>query len=226
MGDVYVFALTAALNPTLLAAVTLMLALERPKRLLLGYWLGAILTSVTWGLVLVFAVSGSSTASTAKHTVSPAIDITLGAFIVVVAFVVATGRDRRRQARIERRREKAADKPPPRWKRTLSQGSARDTFVIGILLSFPGASFIAGMDELAKQKIGTAATVFAVIAFCLIQLLILELPLIGYMVKPEWTEDTVKRFSNWLSHRGGRVALIGAFVIGALLIIRGIANLN
>jgi hypothetical protein len=192
MGDVYVFALTAALNPSLLAAVTLMLALERPKRLLLGYWLGAILTGITWGLVLVFAVSGSSTASTAKHTVSPAIEITLGVLILVVAFVVATGRDRRHQARIERRREKAADKPPPRWKRTLSKGSARDTFVIGILLSFPGASFIAGMDELAKQKIGTAATVFAVIAFCLIELLILELPLIGYMVKPEWTEDAVK----------------------------------
>jgi hypothetical protein len=92
MGDVYVFALTTALNPTLLAAVTLMLTLDRPKRLLLGYWLGAIMTSVTWGLVLVFAVSGSSTASTAKHTVSPIIDITLGALSLVIAFVVATGR--------------------------------------------------------------------------------------------------------------------------------------
>src|SRR6516164_924954 len=205
MGDVYVFALTAAANPTLLAATTLLLTLPRPKRLLLGYWLGAVITIVTWGLVLVFAVSGS-TSSTMKHTVSPAIEITLGTFILVIVLVVATGRDRRPRAWSERRREKARDKPPPRWRRTLSKGSARDTFVIGILLSFPGASFIAGMDELAKQKIGTAATVLAVIAFCLIQLLILELPLIGYMVKPEWTEDAVKRFSDWLSRRGGRVA--------------------
>jgi hypothetical protein len=225
MGDVYVFALTAALNPTLLAAVTLMLTLERPKRLLLGYWLGAILTTITWGLVLVFAVSGS-TASTTKHTVSPAIDITLGALILVMAFVVATGRDHRRRARMERRREKATEKPVPRWKRTLSKGSARDTFVIGILLSFPGASFIAGMDQLSKQKIGTTATVLAVIAFGLIELLILEVPLVGYTVRPEWTEAAVKRFSDWLSRRGGRVALIGAFVVGALLIIRGLANLN
>jgi hypothetical protein len=226
VGDVYVFALTAALNPTLLAAVTLMLTLERPKRLLLGYWLGAVLTTVTWGLVLVFAVSGSSTASTTKHTVSPIIDITLGALILVMAFVVATGRDRRRRARMERRREKATERPPPRWKRTLSNGSARDTFVIGILLSFPGASFIAGMDQLSKQKIGTTATVLAVIAFGLIELLILEVPLVGYTVRPEWTEAAVKRFSDWLSRRGGRLALIGAFVVGALLIIRGLANLN
>jgi hypothetical protein len=127
---------------------------------------------------------------------------------------------------MERRREKATERPPPRWKRTLSNGSARDTFVIGILLSFPGASFIAGMDELSKQKIGTTATVLAVIAFGLIELLILEVPLVGYTVRPEWTEAAVERFSDWLSRRGGRVALIGAFVVGALLIIRGLANLN
>jgi uncharacterized membrane protein YhaH (DUF805 family) len=225
MGDVYVFALTAAANPTLLAAVTLLLTLPRPKRLLLGYWLGAVLTIVTWGLVLVFAVSGS-TASTTKHTVSPAIEITLGALILVVVFVVATGRDRRRRAWSERRREKERDKPPPRWKRTMAKGSARDTFVIGILLSFPGASFIAGMNQLRKQKIGTTATVLAIVAFALIELVILEVPLIAYTVRPKWTEAAVARFSDWLKRRGGRVALIGGAVIGALLIIQGIANLN
>jgi hypothetical protein len=225
MGDVYVFALTAAANPTLLAATTLLLTLPRPKRLLLGYWLGAVIAIVTWGLVLVFAVSGS-TASTTKHTVSPAIEITLGTFILVIVLVVATGRDRRPRAWSERRREKARDKPPPRWRRTLSKGSARDTFVIGILLSFPGASFIAGMNQLSKQKIGTTATVLAVVAFALIELIILEVPLIGYTVSPEATQAAVERFSEWLKRRGGLVALIGASVIGVALILEGVANLN
>ena len=47
MGQVFVFSLTAALNPSLLAAVTLMLTLEKPKRLLSGYLVGAMVTSVT-----------------------------------------------------------------------------------------------------------------------------------------------------------------------------------
>ena len=225
MGDVYVFALTAAANPTLLAATTLLLTLPRPKRLLLGYWLGAVITIVTWGLVLVFAVSGS-TASTVKHTVSPAIEITLGAFILVIVFVVATGRDRRRRVWSERRREKARDKPPPRWRRTLSKGSARDTFVIGILLSFPGASFIAGMNQLSKEKLETTETVLHVVAFALIELIILEVPLIGYTVSPGGTEAAVKRFSSWLRRRGGLVALVAGSVIGAALILQGVANLN
>ena len=210
MGRVFVFSLIAALNPTLLAAVTVMLTLPSPKRLLLGYLLGAALMSVTCGLLLVFLLPGSSTSSTAKHTVSPIIDLALGALMLVVVIRVGRGRDRRRRAWSERRREKAKTKPPLRWKRAMSKGSARDTFVIGILLSFPGASYIAGMDALHKQNLGTVATVLAVLAFNIIMLLLLELPLLSYTIWPESTNAGVQRFSDWLRRRGGRVALIGA----------------
>jgi hypothetical protein len=224
VGRVFAFSLTAALNPSLLAAVTIMLTLAKPKRLLSGYLLGALVTSITCGLLIVFSLHGSSASSTAKRTVNPAINIALGLLILLVVFVVGTGRDRRRRAWSERRHEKAKDKPPPRWRRTLSKGSARDTFVVGVLLSFPGASYIAGMDLLSKQKISTAETVIAVLAFNAIMLLLLELPLLGYATRPEWTEATVQRFSEWLGRSGGRVGLIAGAVIGVLLIGRGVIN--
>jgi Sap, sulfolipid-1-addressing protein len=224
VGQVFVFSLTAALNPTLLTAVTVMLTLERPKRLLSGYLVGALVTSITCGLLLVFALPSSSTSSTAKHSVNPVLNIVLGALILVVVGVVASGRDKRRQAWSERRRDRATDKAPPRWRRQLSKGSARDTFVVGALLSFPGASYIAGMDLVHKQHIGTALTVVVVVAFNLVMLILLELPLIGYATRPEWTAGAVQRFSDWLTRRGGRVALIGGLVAGMLLIARGIVN--
>ena len=59
------------------------------------------------------------------------------------------------------------------------------------------------MDLLSKQNIGTTLTVVAVLAFNAIMLLLLELPLIGYVTRPEWTAATVERFSNWLTRRGG-----------------------
>jgi hypothetical protein len=224
MGQVFVFSLTAALNPSLLTAVTVMLQLEKPRRLLTGYLLAALLTSVTCGLLLVFELPDSSTSSTAKHSVNPVLNIALGALVLVIVFVVATGRDTRWQARSERKRERAEDKPPPRWRRLLSKGSARDTFVVGVLLSFPGASYIAGMDLLHKQHIGTALTVIAVLAFNLIMLMLLELPLLGYATRPEWTAAAVQSFSDWLTRRGGRVALIAGLGAGVLLIARGIIN--
>jgi hypothetical protein len=224
VGQVFAFAFTAALNPTLLTAVTVMLTLEKPERLLLGYLAGALVTSVTLGLVLVFALPSSSASSTSKHTVNPILNIVLGTLFLVVVFVVATGRDRRRRAWSERRRESAKDKPPPRWRRQLSKGSARDTFLVGVLLSFPGASYIAGMNQLHHQHIGTAAIVLVVLAFNLIMLLLLELPLLGYMTRPEWTARAVKQFSDGLTRHGGRIGLIVAIALGILIIVRGIVN--
>jgi hypothetical protein len=45
-----------------------MLLLDHPRRLLLGYLLGALMTSMTLGLVIVYSLDGS--AQTAQHTLS------------------------------------------------------------------------------------------------------------------------------------------------------------
>jgi hypothetical protein len=95
----------------------------------------------------------------------------------------------------------------------VSKGSARDTFVVGAMLSFPVASYIAGMDLLHKQHITTAVTVSAVLAFNMIMLMLLELPLLGHATRPDWTAGMVATFSDWLTRRGGRVALIGGGVM-------------
>jgi hypothetical protein len=224
VGRIFTLSLTAALNPTLLAAVTVMLTLLSPKRLLSGYLAGAVITSVTCGLLLVFTLNGSSTSSTAKHTVNPILDVGLGAIVLLVAFMVATGRDKRRRARSARKREEAKHKPPPRWRRQLSKGAARDTFLVGILLSFPGASYIAGMGLVSKQHLGTGAIVLTVIGFNLVMLMLLELPLIGYATKPAWTAATVTRFNGLLSRDGSRIALVAAGALGVILIGRGIIN--
>jgi len=55
-------------------------------------------------------------------------------------------------------------------------------------------------------------------------LMLLELPLLGYATRPESTAAAVQRFRAWLTRRGGRVAVIGATVMGVLLIARGIIN--
>ena len=63
MGAVVLLAFTAAFNPTEIAAVTVMLLLRNPERLMLGYWLGAMITGIASGLVIVFALkdTGPST---------------------------------------------------------------------------------------------------------------------------------------------------------------------
>jgi MFS family permease len=221
LSKVFLFSLTAALNPTLLAATTVMLLLPRPKRLLLGYLLGAYTTSITVGLAIEYWLHGSGTITTTKNTVSPVIDITLGVLALLVAFVIGTGR------LADRRNRKQTDKPKktPRWQRTLSKGSARDTFIVGLLLSFPGASYLAALDQIYKQNLSAAAVVLTVVAVTVIMLILLELPLIGYALAPEWTPNAVERLKTWLGRNGGRAAVIGATLIGIALIVRGTIEL-
>src|SRR3954454_5164987 len=160
MNGAFVYALTAALNPTLLAATTVMLLLDHPKRLLLGYLLGALMTSVTLGLVIVFTLDGS--ASTAQHKLSPAMDLAFGAILLVVAWVIRPSRQPKEGGWLaERRRRKKEGKGPPRWQRTLSQGSARTTFVVGALLTLPGASYLIGLHKIADSNPSTVGAIAA-----------------------------------------------------------------
>ena len=90
--DIFLLSLFAMLNPSLLAATTLMLLLPNPKRLMIGYLLGAYMTSITLGLLIVFTLHGSSTESTSRHTVSPAEDIVVGLLVLTIAFILRTAR--------------------------------------------------------------------------------------------------------------------------------------
>jgi len=230
VGQIFLFSLTAALNPSLLAATTLMLVLPNPKRLMLGYYCGAMLTSVTVGCVLVFTVgSGASGTSTAKRSVNPIWDIVLGALILTLCFFIGTGRDQWRREMVARRKEKRAakqaDKKPPKWQQALSRGSPRTTFVVGCLLTLPGASYLAGLDLISKQDLSWPLTVLTILAFNIVMLMLLEVPLIGYTISPEKTTVTIARVRATLSEHGGRILLIVLTVAGVALVLRGILEL-
>jgi Sap, sulfolipid-1-addressing protein len=224
MGQVLLFAFTAAFNPTLLTATTVMLLLPSPKRLLLGYLLGAYMTSITLGMVIVFGLEGSGAVSTSENTLSPAADIALGLILIVISFVLRSDGHRRRA---EERKAKKAKEPQktPKWQAALSKGSARDTFVVGALLTLPGASYLAGLNQIHDQELSTTMTVLCIIGFNLIMLALLEIPLIGYTFAPESTQQTVERVRQALNRNGGRILYIGAAVMGVLLVARGVIEL-
>ena len=75
MGQVILLSLAASLNPTLVAATTVMLLLQKPAKLMADYLVGALMTSITLGLVIVFSLSDSSTANTTKTTLNPAVEL-------------------------------------------------------------------------------------------------------------------------------------------------------
>ena len=225
MNGALPYAFAAACTPTLLAATTVMLLLDHPKRLLLGYLAGALMTSVTIGLVIVFALDGDT--GNTQHTFSPALDLALGGILLVVAFTIRPGREPHegggRLAEIRRKRKEAKkDKGPPKWQQTLSKGTARTTFVVGAVLTLPGASYLIALHKIGDGNPSTVGAVLSVLLVNVIMLSLLEVPLIGYTFAPDWTPRAVERLKDWFASHARALAFRLALIFGVLLIIRGL----
>ena len=225
IGHVALLALTASLNPTLLAATTMMLLLDRPARLMAGYLAGAYLTSVTVGLIIVFTLSGTSVTKSVQHTVNPLIDIALGLIAFVVALVIRSGWLERKRA--DRRASKAAKPPkkPPRWQSALTKGSPRAAFVIGAALTLPGASTLLGLYAIHNLEESTAVTVLIVIGFNVVMLWLLELPLVSYAVAPTWTPHAVGNAKVMIARHVHGFAIRGLELVSFLLVLKGVIGL-
>ena len=225
MVEAFAFSLSAAVNPTLFAALLVMLVSKNAQRLMTSYLFGAYLTSITIGLVIVFALPQSSAVSTSRHTLNPAVDLALGFLLIVAGIVLWSGPHDRVAAWSRERTEKEAEKGPPRWRRALDEGSPRVAFVVGMALSLPGASYLIALDLLHKQDLPTLASGLCVIAFCLIQLILLELPVLGFALAPNQAVTAVERFQGWISSDARKIATWAALVVGALLAVRGVLEL-
>lgn len=222
MGDLVSFiglSLTAMLNPTLLAAVTVMMLLPETKRLMLGYLLGSYLTSIAAGLLIAFSFHGSGGVELAQSTLTPGEDLVFGAIALIIGLVLRSGVG-------EERRRKKQESEKESWpQRMLGRGSPKVAFAVGAVLSFPGASYLVALNRLVHLDPGAGATVLLVVLFCLIQAAFLEAPLIGYAISPERTQRAVDGFRRWLSERGRIAGARVAIVIGILLLVRGTLEL-
>jgi hypothetical protein len=225
VGHVILLALTASLNPTLLAATTMMLLLDRPSRLMAGYLAGAFLMSVTVGLIIVFTLNGSSVTKSVQHTVNPLVDIAFGLIAFAIALVIRSGwLDRRLASRKERKASKPT-KGPPRWQRALTKGSPRVSFVIGAALTLPGASTLVGLYAIHNLHEVNAVTVLLVVGFNVVMLWLLEVPLVLYAVAPDWTPHAVDSAKGTIARHAHAFAVRGLELVALLLILKGVVGL-
>ncbi|HEX4308293.1 MAG TPA: GAP family protein [Solirubrobacterales bacterium] len=231
MEHIFVLAIVSAVNASLLAAVTVMLFLPDPKRLLLGYLAGALLTSLTIGFVIVFVVHNSSATSSGESTVSPAIDLVLGTVLLIVAFVLHGGHDerlkeRRRQKKLaERGGEELPEKRPSKVEQLLGRGSARITFALGVVLTLPGVAYLAALRDVQDHGYSAGGKVLVILAYNVMLMLLLEIPLVGFYLAPDRTVVEVHRFRDWLSRNGRRMAIVVAATVAVFLIVRGAVEL-
>src|SRR4051794_7777362 len=144
---IFLLSLYAAIYPTLLAAVVILLAQPRPRRLLAAYLAGGLTISIGAGLAIVFAFSGSHAVSGGQSVLSWGGDLAIGGLAVLVAVALAVRADDRVRARRARHKAKkppkpATEKKEPWSERILARGSVPIVFAAALAINVPGAAYL------------------------------------------------------------------------------------
>ena len=223
MASILPLALAAAVYPTLLAGVIVLLAREKPAPLLAGFLAGGVLISVAAGLIIVFALGGAVSTKN-QNSASPTIDLIAGILSFVLAGVLWY---RKRGGSGTGRGAAKEKKNGESWtQRKLQAGSPWVAFGAGIVLNLPGIWYLDALKDIAKADDGTTATILWVLLFVAIMFTLAEVPLVGYAVSPDGTRVRVEQFRGWLSDNARTIATWVAVVIGVYLTIKGIGGLT
>jgi hypothetical protein len=232
MAEILPLAFAAAVYPTLLAGVILILARPAPKPLLVGFLAGGWFLSVLSGLLVVFVLEGAVSTSS-RQSSSPYVDLVAGILSVGLAAVLwrrRTAPPRARASRDRRHGRKSRDRSgtvetEPFTQRVLARSSPRAAFALGMLLNVPGVWYLIALKDIATANRGAAAAVVLIIVFNLIMFLLAEVPLVGYLVDPIGTRARVDRFESWLKANSRTVSAGVALAIGIYLTIKGAVNI-
>lgn len=220
MASIIPLASAAAVYPTLLAGVIVLLARDKPAPLLASFLAGGYVISIAAGLIIVFVLDGTVSASNQKSA-SATVDLIAGVLSLVLAGVLW---------------KRAHDKGPAQapeskkdgksWtQRALGQGSWWVAFGAGVVLNLPGIWYLDALKDIAQANASTVTSIVWVLLFVVIMFMLAELPLIGFAVDPDRTRVRVQRFERWMNAHARTIEIVVAAAIGMYLTVKGIADI-
>ncbi len=218
LAEIFALAVASMVWPALIGAVVAALASPRPATLLSVFLAAALLTTVSIGLVVVFALRGSSLFSGSRPTFGPIVDLVVGIAALLAAYLARRGRSAP---------EKARSKPDrPGWtERTLARGAPL-AFLAGIVLNvIPGVLPLVALKDIARLNYSVGATVALVLGFYLIMFLPAEVPLGALLIAPAATSAKAGRFNIWLRRNARQIGVFVLALAGVYLVVRGAVRL-
>jgi hypothetical protein len=228
MAEIVLLAIGAAVFPTLIACVAIMISRPEPRRLLLAFYAGGLIVSVTAGIaVLSVFKSGDSAVGSTSSAPSPGESIVAGALALGLAWLMASRRGKVMlgawRSRHPPKKQKKHDDGPSWAERQLGRANAAAAFAVGAAIHLPGPFYLLALGDIATGGYSDPQEIGLILLFNAIMFTLLEVPLIGYLVRPERTAQMVAKLSIWLNANGLRVMgwLVGA--VGISLVVQGIA---
>ena len=225
-GRIVLLGIAAAVFPTLIACVAVMISRPEPRRLLLAFYLGGLIVSVTAGILVLSAFTSAETvAGSTKSGPAPGVSIVAGVVSIALGWLMSarSGRailDRWRGRHPHRR---AHTQSGPSWaERHLDRANAGVTFAVGAAINLPGPFYLLALGDIADGGYAKRTQLALIVLFNAIMFLLVEVPLVGYLVRPQRTAELIARFARWLNANALRVMGWLVTAVGVGLIAQGV----
>jgi hypothetical protein len=212
------FALLSAISPTAVLVGAVYLGSASPRRTTLVYLAGALTTTVIMGVIVLVALKAGNLGLPGNR--QPRYGLRLGLGVVALAGGLYMTRRKPKPP------DPAKPKKPGLVSRTMSRPEPLFAFVTGLVVFFPSAAFVAAVQTIATSKASDLAIALTLLTVIVIDVVLIWLPFLFYLAKPELTTSTLKRFNAWLRAHGHAIAAGALLVVGGLLISNGIAGLS
>jgi hypothetical protein len=227
VAKIVVLGLGAAFFPALLACVAILVSRPEPHRLILAFYLGGLTVSVAAGLVVVnvFQDDGVILGNDSGGP-DASVSIVVGLVGLVFAWLLASRRGRGlledwRSRHPRKRPPKPSDGGPSWVERRLDRATVGITFAVGAAINLPGPFYLLALGDISSGP-GTLEQILLILLFNAIMFLLLEIPLVGYLIDPTWTERSVAATRAWLTTNRLRVLGLLIAAISAGLIVQGV----
>lgn len=248
MGDVFVLSLLnlGSLAAQLLAIVLVILTRQRPKPLLLVFWISAMVFSFLMSSVVlwIFRSKGTILGSN-SYSVSPTVYLIIGVIALAAAAFAGTKRGReligqeidRLSAQSDNEEEAETtdsfanrmhhrvSAARSRAEESLRRGSISMAIIVGFMMATPTPYSLLAVGHMVREELPLPIQLLQILMFSFITYIVAEIPIVSYLIAPESTSARVESFSAWLGvHKIGAVAALAA-IVGIAMIIRGLSGL-
>ena len=219
--EILILAVASSFWPTLILIVVLALRLEHPIGVLVWFLAAGLLTTVSIGIAIVFALQDSSFVTGSHPAANPALELTAGLLSFLAAYALL--RSSRKAPPPPSPPQPA--KAPSKLERIVGRGGPV-VFAAGVVLNIvPGAAPLVGLKDIAQLDAGNGAKVAAIIGFYLIMFAFIEVPIVAYGFAPERTAAEMNRVNAWVGRNGRQVAAYVIGAVGVYLTVRGLVHL-
>jgi hypothetical protein len=216
--ELVLLALAGTVRPTSLAAVGAILSGDAPRRLLGAYIAAGLTFTVTVGLIVLGAFDGVDPHTGTSHTRAVA-EIVGGVVALAFGLLVLSGR-------VVGPHPGEAPRTPGRWVALIDRHmTLRAAALAGPATHIPGLFYLIALNLIGAAHAGVPQAVGQLLVFNVFWFALPIAALAICVADPATARDAIGAVEAW-ARRHARVILMAiAFVVGAVLVVRGAVSL-